>query len=316
MARLTSNSFASLEISQAFDQVRERLAPTGWDLRAVDEAEQILACMISQREYDAATKVVQSRTEILKEWRYLEYWYFEGAPLSVQISLLVGLQLKLLIPPVNQTQRIGEFTMFFQDQIAFKTARNRSEVVGGWLFPGEPEMLWESVRRTAKTLGDLCEIGSWVGRSTILLASACAEHSPQKCLHVVDDWSFGGQPDIYPYLTTGRHLKAEFEDNLSPWRSIIKIHYGEFKDVFSGLEQECPQGLALVFHDAGHTPEDFERDLPLITPLINSGGLLLIHDYVSRRFSASREAIDRWINSNPDFVLEKVVGCCALIARK
>lgn len=316
MYKRTETALSTQEALHAFDRMREQIKLTGWDTRVVDEAAQILSCTISQRDYDAATKVAQSCAEILKEWRYLEYWYFEGAPLSVQIALSIGLQLGILQPPIDKKQRIIEFSDFFHNQIAFKTALNYSETVGGWLFPGEAEMLWESVRRTAALPGSVCEIGSWVGRSTILLASACAEHAPNKRLHIVDDWNLGGQPDLYPYLTANRQLKAEFERNLNPWRSNINIHHGEFKDVFAELKRECPYGLDLVFHDAGHTPKDFEQDLPLVAQLINSGGTLIIHDYVSQHFTESRLTIDEWVRSNPEFVIEKCVGSCAMIGRK
>ncbi len=316
MYKPNKSTLTTPEALLAFKQMRKQLKHTGWDLHAVDEAAQILICTISQSDYATTTMVIQSCVEILKEWRYLEYWYFEGAPLSVQIALSIGLQLGILEPPVDKMQRIDEFTAFFQNQIQFKTALNRSETVGGWLFPSEAEMLWESVRSTVASPGALCEIGSWVGRSTILLASACAAHTPNKLLHIVDDWNFGGQPDLYPYLTANRQLKAEFERNIRPWQSNINIHHGEFKDVHSELMDECPNGLDLVFHDAGHTPKDFQRDLPLLKQLINSGGLLIIHDYVSQHFSESRLTIDDWVSSNPDFTFKNCVGSCALIGRK
>ena len=316
MYKSNEPALISPEALLAINQMRKKLKHTGWDLRIVDDAVQILSCTISPSEYAASPNVIQSCVEILKGWRYLEYWYFEGAPLSVQIALSVGLQLGILSPPVEKMGRIEEFKEFFQNQIAFKTAINRSETVGGWLFPGEAEMLWESVRSTAGSPGSLCEIGSWVGRSTILLASACVKHTPNKLLHIVDDWNFGGQPDLYPYLNANRQLKLEFEKNLKPWQGNIIIHHGEFKNVHAGLMQACPNGLDLVFHDAGHTPKDFERDLPLIAQLINSGGMLIIHDYVSQHFAESRHTIDEWLRSNPNFTLNNCVGSCALIEKK
>lgn len=173
--------------TQIFDEIRALLTSAGWDARAVDEGKEILDSLLSEEIYNTKSKIVQSRTEILKNWRYLEYWYFEGAPLSVQVALYVGLKMGILTPPQDQLDRIAEFDAHFLNQFAFKTALNTSETVGGWLFPGEPEFLWEGVRQTRDIPGNLCEVGSWTGRSTILLASACQYLSPSKTLHIIDD---------------------------------------------------------------------------------------------------------------------------------
>lgn len=304
-----------LEKATAFSRVRALLAPTGWNERAVDEASEILESFLSVEVLRRQSKVIQSRTSILENWRYLEYWYFEGAPLSVQIALYVGIELNLLMPPDDQREKLAEFTAFFRAQFAFKSALSASEVVGGWLFPGEAELLWEGVRQTKDMAGSICEIGSWTGRSTILLAAACAHYSPRKAVHIVDDWMFGGKPSLYPYLSDGRGLRDEFEQNLAPWRNLISIHEGEFGAVYENLENNCPDGLSLAFHDAGHNSEDFERDLGLVAPLLRDGGLLFIHDYVSKNFPSGREAIDKWLEREEAFVIEKVVGSCAQIRK-
>lgn len=300
---------------QIFDEIKGLLASAGWDARAVDEAKEILDSLLSEDIYNTKSKVVQSRTEILKNWRYLEYWYFEGAPLSVQVALYVGLKMEILAPPQDQLDRITEFDTHFSNQLAFKAALNASETVGGWLFPGEPELLWEGVRQTRDIPGDLCEFGSWTGRSTILLASACQYASPSKTLHIIDDWGFGDQPNLYPYLTDNRQLRDEFEHNLAPWSGLLQIHEGVFEKVYADLLRASPDGLSLIFHDAGHTPEDFERDLPLLAAQLNRGGLFFVHDYISKNFKPGHEVIDRWVANNPEFKIEKVVGSCAQIRK-
>lgn len=311
-----SKQLLTPESDALFDRIREDIALTGWNLGSVDEAKHVLRSVISDAEYSENSAVVQSRAEILKGWRYLEYWFFEGAPLSVQIACYVGLKAGLLIAPKDSAQRVNEFFAFFEQQIAFKVALNQSETVGGWLFPGEPELFWEVTQRVAKVPGDLCEIGSWLGRSTILLASACSTLSPEKKLHVIDDWNYGGQPETYPYLTANRRLKEEFDQNLRPWQSILTVHQGAFHTVHPDLGAACKDGFSFIFHDAGHTPQDFMRDLPLIESLLNSRGVLLIHDYAWEPFGESREVIDRWISANERFTMEKIVGWCAVIGSK
>ena len=302
-------------IDHSLDLLLPSVVAAGWSACAIEEARAVLLAVLTHAVYQTAPPAVQSKAEILLSWRYLEYWYFEGAPLSVQIALWVGLETGLLQPPADGLKRIDEFAAFFPRQLAFEAAKRRAEIVGGWIFPGEAELFWETIDATAAVAGDVAEIGSWVGRSSIVLAAGLASLSPRKRLHVVDDWCFGGQPNLYPYLSDKRILRAEFEENTAAWRERIVIHEGLFQDVNGEMAKASESGFSLIFHDAGHTPADFARDLPLIEPLLTPGGYLLIHDYVSKHFCESRTTIDAWIASRPHMSLDTTVGTCAVIKR-
>ena len=52
----------------------------------------------------------------------------------------------------------------------------RSASIGGWLFPGEHEFLWDLATRSSE--GSILEIGTWMGKSACILAGACAETAP------------------------------------------------------------------------------------------------------------------------------------------
>ncbi len=291
-----------------------RIAAAGWDQRAVEEGKQVLCCVLNREVLDRAPPPIRSKAEILIGWSYLEYWYFEGAPLSTQVALFVGLESGALLPPTEADRRMAEFKEFFLRQLAFEAAKRRSEVVGGWLFPNEAELFWDCLASTKDVPGDVLEIGSWVGRSTILLAAGVEALTPGKRLHVVDDWRFGNQPTLYPYLTVRRELRAEFEDNLDPWLKLMVVHESTFQAA-APLLTKTHDGFSLVFHDAGHTADDFERDLPLIYSLLKPGGTLLIHDYVSKNFAEAQAVIDRWIERHDDLALESTVATTAVISR-
>jgi hypothetical protein len=238
-------------IDHSLDRLRPSVVAAGWSARAIDEARAVLLAVLTQSDYQTAPPAIQSKAEILLSWRYLEYWYFEGAPLSVQIALWVGLETGLLRPPADGLKRIDEFAAFFPRQLAFEAAKRRAEIVGGWIFPGEAELFWETIDATALVAGDVAEIGSWVGRSSIVLAAGLEALSPRKRLHVVDDWCFGGQPNLYPYLSDKRNLRAEFEENTAPWCERIVIREGLFQDVSGKMAKASPSGFSLIFHDAG-----------------------------------------------------------------
>lgn len=294
--------------------LRPKVAAAGWDPRAVEEGREILRCVLNPAVLERAPLAIRSKAEILIGWSYLEYWYFDGAPLSTQVALFVGLESGALRPPREGEERMADFRSFFLRQLAFEAAKRQSEVVGGWLFPNEAELFWDCLASISDVPGDVMEIGSWVGRSTILLAAGCEALAPGRRLHVVDDWQFGNQPTLYPYLTARRELRAEFDENLAAWNDLLVVHEGTFQAAAPMLTQ-IHGGFSLVFHDAGHTADDFQRDLPLIYSLLNPGGVLLVHDYVSKNFAEAQAVIDSWIEKHHDLSLAATVATTAVIKR-
>lgn len=302
-------------VELAFAELRKRVEAAGWASSTVQEARVVLTCLLDPAQLAAAPPSIRSKAAIVTGWNYLEYWYFEGAPLSVQMALWVGLECGLLHLPAAGGEWGCRFKAFFHRQLAFEAAKRKSEVTGGWLFPLEAELFWDRIDSVRTVHGDVLEIGSWAGRSTILLAAGLEALSPSKRLHVVDDWRFGGQPDLYPYLTEDRNLRAEFEENVRPWRERIVIHGGLFQELARSL-RFGGEGFSLLFHDAGHTPSDFARDLPLIEPLMNPGAVLLIHDYESKHFTESQATIKEWVSENPALLFETVVGTTAVVRKQ
>lgn len=296
----------------ALARMETSLEGTGWGTCHVDEARQILQLMDGAADDADISAAVRSKAQILSGNRYFDYWYFEGAPLSVQIALAVALETGSFIPAAKHMPKCEEFLAFFSEQLAFKRALNWSETVGGWLFPGEPENLWKTVQAYSATSFGICEIGSWTGRSTTLLGAARAHFCPSKPFHVVDDWTFGGQPDLYPYLSDARALRLEFEANMVGFGDAPIIHEAKFQD-FAVSPAASDLKFDLVFHDAGHTAEDFERDLPLVAPMLSPDATLLIHDYASHHFKESRHVIDKWVAADSGRSLERTLGSTAVI---
>ena len=108
-------------IDHSLERLRPSVAAAGWSTDAVDEARSVLLAVIAQSSYQSASPAVRSKAEILLDWRYLEYWYFEGAPLSVQIALWVGMETGLLHPPSSGLKRIDEFVAFFPRQLSINS---------------------------------------------------------------------------------------------------------------------------------------------------------------------------------------------------
>ena len=108
---MRTNDFGDIAQS-SLQQMRPKIAAAGWRVESADEALDILSAVTSRASYASASAAIRSKAEILLQWRYLDYWYFEGASLSVQLALWAGLESGVLEAPPARRARIAEFVAF------------------------------------------------------------------------------------------------------------------------------------------------------------------------------------------------------------
>ncbi len=130
----------------------------------------------------------------------------------------------------------------------------------GWLSDAEAACLAELAKDR------LClEIGSWLGRSTIAMASVAR-------LVVAVDHHAG--PPIRAEGTT----LHEFLQNLQ----VANVRH-RVVPILAGFEAAAgllrPASFGLVFVDGAHDYISVKRDALLAWPLLESGGVLAFHDY-------------------------------------
>jgi predicted O-methyltransferase YrrM len=156
------------------------------------------------------------------------------------------------------------------------------EKIKGFLDPEEGQCLY-TIALEASKQGPCLEIGSYCGKSTVYIATACRENS--SILFSIDhhrgsEEQQPGQAYFDPELldrTTGRVNSFEF------FRNTIEM---------AGLDETvvamvCPSAVAarmwgtplsLVFIDGGHSYGAALGDYQAWTPHLKAGGYLLIHD--------------------------------------
>jgi len=152
----------------------------------------------------------------------------------------------------------------------------------GFLDPEEGQRLYE-IALEASQKGPCLEIGSYCGKSTIYLGTACKQNG--SVLFSIDHHrgSEEQQPgeeyfdpdlmdkkrhriDTFPFLRETIE-KAGLEDTVVPMVC---------KSALAGRQWATP--LALVFIDGGHSFEDAFTDYNAWAPHLLPGGYLLIHD--------------------------------------
>jgi len=109
------------------------------------------------------------------------------------------------------------------------------------------------------------EVGSWLGRSTIAMASEAVR------VHSVDwhkgDPHSGGQDTLVPFI---RNLERHGV------RDKVVIHAAKLEDVAPVFRAAA---FDLVFLDAFHSRKAVEDDIAMIMPMLAPSGRLAFHDY-------------------------------------
>lgn len=168
-----------------------------------------------------------------------------------------------------------------------------AEQVPGWM--SRSELIW--LLRVARQHQRIIEVGGFVGRSSLVLASA----TPGRLL-TVDTWR--GEPQDFPALT-GDTLERR-------WRATMARPLADGKaDLFTGTLQQYARARTpgtpkpdCIFIDAKHDPESVRRDCLTAKRLIAPRGLIAGHDWphegladaVRSVFPDARVVVDRiWV---------------------
>ncbi len=154
----------------------------------------------------------------------------------------------------------------------------KSADIPGWLFAGEHEFLWELATR--RVPGDILEIGSWMGKSTSILAGACIDTAPESCVLCIDPFDMRGNDWQMQFH---RKLVRDSETTFEIFRENARTH-GYFSHVVPLVtvsERLLPRlqfNLRMVFLDGAHEYENVEFETRLLLPQLAVGGVLALHD--------------------------------------
>lgn len=155
----------------------------------------------------------------------------------------------------------------------------KSAKIPGWLFEGEHEFLWDLASRSGD--GHILEVGSWMGKSTCILAGACAAVSPNMRVFCIDPFDMSGnnwQMAFHRHLLGKNHLST-FEYFTQNARLLgfepLVIPIATISDRALPL-LNAP--LRMVFLDGTHEYDSVRRETELVLPHLLHGGVLAFHD--------------------------------------
>ena len=180
------------------------------------------------------------------------------------------------------------------------------EAIPGWMRPGDAEALY---RLAAETRGPILEIGTYRGKSAVLMAEARAAADP------------GGPPhqihtvDVERIALRAARTEAE-RRGLQDQLVLVHGTSAAFRRAHPHLRP------ALTFVDGDHSRAGTDADLAVLRGLVPAEGLILFHDYEDPRDDDPacpeikvRTAVRAsWVADECEFL--GVFGCCGLYRRR
>ena len=157
------------------------------------------------------------------------------------------------------------------------TVLQRVADVEGWMTPGQASTLYEAATRCPDR-GRIVEIGSFRGRSTIVLASAAA---PDVEIVAIDPHAGNdrGPQEIVGCADEAADDHAVFNANLEAAGVRDRVrHVREFSDVALA---DVPGAIDVLYIDGAHRYAPARADIRAWGARIEPGGTMLIHDSFS-----------------------------------
>jgi hypothetical protein len=171
-------------------------------------------------------------------------------------------------------------------------AKLAAEGVKGWLSLVEQSLLYDLACQVPAE-GTIVELGSWMGRSTILLAAGSLS-KPRATVYAVDLFAnVGVTSNLYqPFLDAeDPDYLPRFEENIrgAGVDSIVVPIRGETTE--AAARWDGPP-IDLLFIDADHSFEGVRRDFLAWAPHCRVGARCAFHDYFSMTSPGVRQFVD------------------------
>lgn len=151
----------------------------------------------------------------------------------------------------------------------------------------------DSTQEYLKIEGNLCEIGTWYGRSFLPLRNFTKEH--ETCIGI-DIFKSTRQYDVLI------NKVIECFGNLDQCKIIKIIKKGSTQDKIANLKQYSP--IRIFYIDGDHSYAGATIDLKVAKACLHEKGIVFLDDYDNPNFGLNiRKAINGFLKENKEFSL-------------
>jgi predicted O-methyltransferase YrrM len=160
------------------------------------------------------------------------------------------------------------------EQPGFDAALAAIAGVEGWLSPDQARRLWDAARQVSAP-GQIVEIGSFRGRSTIVLALAAAEGVQ---VVAIDPHGGGdrGPQEITPDAERGDADHEAFRANLA--RAGVDGRVRHVRRMSDAAHGDVDGSIDMLYVDGAHRYAPARDDIAAWGARVPRGGTMLVHD--------------------------------------
>jgi predicted O-methyltransferase YrrM len=142
--------------------------------------------------------------------------------------------------------------------------------------------------------GDVVEIGSWQGRSTIFIAAAM-KVNPNGKFYAIDHFK-GNVGKEKAYFVNGDNIEKSLRDNIS------RINLNEYVNIINDTSENAVKTnftnkIRFLFIDGDHTYKGVKNDIESFEIFLQKGSIVVFDDY-SSGFRGVVDAAREFINRN------------------
>lgn len=138
--------------------------------------------------------------------------------------------------------------------------------------------------------GDVVEIGSWQGRSSLFLAQAVKESGNGKFYAIDHFGGNAGKESFYKVDGSLDNLKDNFLNNMVKFGLDESVTLLDMENT-QAAERLKGRTIRFLFIDGDHTREGVEKDITLFFPMLTKGSIVVFDDYFEG-FPGVIEAVD------------------------
>ena len=188
--------------------------------------------------------------------------------------------------PSLQSLSPGAALDSFPDAAPPSLSASKEEVIAfastipGWMEPEELSWLYD----TATTMDSVLEIGSFAGRSTLVLCHAC----PGQVISV--DSYFPPEKELQ-HMMAKKDIKAMFDFHLQNFLGT-KLTQHRIESLWASKIPDIPAKIDMIFVDGGHDFVSVWRDL--CNWAHRAAKIICGHDYDVRGYPDVKRAVDEY----------------------
>jgi predicted O-methyltransferase YrrM len=201
---------------------------------------------------------------------------------------------------------------------------SRFKSIEGFLLDEEAAQLYRLACSLPAASPVVVEIGSWLGKSTVVLGSALIKR-PGARLVCVDPFDASGDPrSLERYQNDAMRLDSSlrnvFERNIrrAGVDRVVHVHQGYSADIV----KKWTGAIDMLFIDGNHAFEAVKDDFSLWSTFVKAGGIVGLHDTYFEPTHDGRpyhtgpgEVVKRFVRANPEWTSVCHVGSLYVVRR-